>query len=86
MSALGTDARAQTGPGDLVNVICNLLLRHSLYTQRLLDSLARLTNEMTVPALENASWWDHLLQANLAKVIKIVEERRNVRLCVVRLL
>ena len=49
--------------------------------ERLLDSLASLTNEMTVPALEDAKWWNHLLQANLAKVVKILEERRNV-LCV----
>ena len=54
--------------------------------ERLLDSLASLTNEMTVPALEDAKWWNHLLQANLAKVVKILEERRNVHLCVVRLL
>ena len=54
--------------------------------ERLLDSLASLTNEMTVPALEDASWWNHLFQANLIKVVKTLEERRNIHLCVVRLL
>ena len=40
--------------------------------ERLLDSLASLTNEMTVPALEDAKWWNHLLQADLFKVVKIL--------------
>ena len=39
---------------------------------------------MTVPALEDASWWNHLLQANLVKVVKILEERRNPHVCVVK--
>ena len=52
--------------------------------ERLLDSLASLTNEMPVPALEDAKWWNHLLQANLVKVVKILEERRNPHLCVVK--
>ena len=90
LSALGADARIQSAPGDLLHIYATKP-RHSnplsylvVYTtmERLLDSLASLTNEMTVPALEDAKWWNHLLQANLVKVVKILEERRNVHLCV----
>ena len=49
--------------------------------ERLLDSLASLTNEMTVPALEDAKWWNHLLQANLFKVVKILVYTRVLYYC-----